>query len=323
MQMKSLEYYLHCIDNLRRAPVNGGAPHKPVLLLSIIDGYKKGEITDNHIYITPELLASFHMNWLHYVDTEHSMNFSLPFFHMNSEPFWKLEYKATEETFLTKSRSIKSFNALYRAAECAVIDPELAGYLQQGNTRNKINAHILEVYFPDKGRLPIPSEDYLNTMSRTILTSTSELYVKSYKEKFKKLNKERKEEDKFIRRAVFIKEVLKQYRNTCAITGMSIECDHNISVLDACHIVPRKTSFDDTITNGIALCPNMHRAFDRGLITVTPDYVVQVSKCFRDTGTSSHSFMQYHEKKISLPENPAYYPDPDNLRWHNEKVFKG
>jgi putative restriction endonuclease len=38
-------------------------------------------------------------------------------------------------------------------------------------------------------------------------------------------------------------------------------------MIDGCHIIPFSKNYNDTIINGIALCPNLHKAFDRALIT--------------------------------------------------------
>lgn len=61
--MKGIDYYIHSFNHLRRAPNNGGAPHKPVLLLSIIDAIEKGYIINERIYITVELITLFKSNW--------------------------------------------------------------------------------------------------------------------------------------------------------------------------------------------------------------------------------------------------------------------
>ena len=60
---KDLPYYIHCFTHLKRDMKNGGAPHKPILLLSVISLFEKGLYADSHIYILPELVASFKSNW--------------------------------------------------------------------------------------------------------------------------------------------------------------------------------------------------------------------------------------------------------------------
>lgn len=59
-----------------------------------------------------------------------------------------------------------------------------------------------------------------------------------------------------------------------------------VSMIDACHIVPWADPFNDTITNGIALYPNMHRAFDRGLISVAADHTLPVSLELRENDSA-------------------------------------
>jgi putative restriction endonuclease len=102
---------------------------------------------------------------------------------------------------------------------------------------------------------------------------------------------------------------------------MRIDATISISMIDACHIVPFSVSYDDTITNGIALCPNLHRAFDRGLIAVDENYRVVVSGAFREDETS-YSLGAFDGKEIKLPMKENYFPLKGNFEWHRENVFK-
>jgi putative restriction endonuclease len=102
---------------------------------------------------------------------------------------------------------------------------------------------------------------------------------------------------------------------------MKIDAIISVSMIDACHIVPFGESFDDTITNGIALCPNLHRAFDRGLIGIDNNYKVVVSKTFKEDETN-YSIKIFENKQIFLPKQKMYYPLTDNFIWHNENIFK-
>ena len=90
-------------------------------------------------------------------------------------------------------------------------------------------------------------------------------------------------------------------------------------MIDACHIVPFSESYDDTISNGIALCPNLHRAFDRGLISIDENYRVLVNPVFSESGISSHSIMQFKGQQIKLPDKQRYFPAQENLVFHRKK----
>ena len=72
-------------------------------------------------------------------------------------------------------------------------------------------------------------------------------------------------------------------------------------MVDACHIVPFSESYDDTLTNGIALCPNLHRAFDRGLISISDDYTVLINRNFVEDKNSVLNLSQFEDKQIILP----------------------
>lgn len=82
-----LSYYIHCFQKLKRDHKNGGAPHKPILLLSVIDLFEKKVYYNNQLFIVPELVSSFKTIWSQLVDSRHDPIFALPFYHMQSEPF--------------------------------------------------------------------------------------------------------------------------------------------------------------------------------------------------------------------------------------------
>jgi len=128
------------------------------------------------------------------------------------------------------------------------------------------------------------------------------------------------EEEVFIRGGVFKKLVPQIYNYSCCISGMRITATKEIQMIDACHIVPFSDSHDDTITNGIPLCPNLHRAFDRGLISINSDYRVTVSSAFEEQ-SNDYSIKQYEGRSILLPHQKDSYPSIENLSWHFQNRF--
>ena len=102
---------------------------------------------------------------------------------------------------------------------------------------------------------------------------------------------------------------------------MQITTAYNIQMVDACHIRPFAESHDDTIQNGIPLCPNLHRAFDRGLLTINSNYQVIASPHFSE-GDSSYALRQYEGITILLPQNNPDFPAIENLAWHQQYIFK-
>jgi putative restriction endonuclease len=159
--------------------------------------------------------------------------------------------------------------------------------------------------------------DALNLFENDILHESPE----AYKAKVKAILQapiEVQEEERFIRGNAFKRAIPRIYQSTCAITGLGIDGAINASMVDACHIVPFSSSQNDTIGNGIALCPNMHRAFDRGLISISDNYQVLVSDQFIERD-SSYGLRQFQGKQIWLPEISEYQPSVENLAWHRER----
>lgn len=130
------------------------------------------------------------------------------------------------------------------------------------------------------------------------------------------------EEEVFVRNGLFKRYVLNLYQETCAFTGIKLISSYGHSFVDACHIVPFSVSHDDKVANGIALCPNMHRAFNRGLISIDGDYHINVSKHIREDENHPYGLSRLKEKPLLLPKNKQYWPKSENLEWHREHVFK-
>lgn len=110
------------------------------------------------------------------------------------------------------------------------------------------------------------------------------------------------EEDVFVRSGLFKRYIPQLYNDTCAMTGMRMHSTFKYNFIDACHIVPFAASHDDKVTNGIALCPNLHRAFDRGVVGVDDDYRIIVSAHVHDDVLHPYSLIKLKGRPIILPQ---------------------
>jgi putative restriction endonuclease len=236
-------------------------------------------------------------------DSRFSENFSLPFFHLQSDTFWHLQTLPGREIVLNSSHSIKSFAHLKEVIEFAYFDQELYYLLANEHTRQILKQALLENYFPNTHLKP---NRLIGEIINQILHEPAAIY-KSKAEGFD-------EEEIFVRSGIFKKEIPKIYNYSCAISGMRIIADRDIQMIDACHIVPFSESHDDTITNGISLCPNLHRAFDRGLISLDTEYRVLV-KPFTEQ-ENFYSIKQFEGKQMLFPNNINYFPAQENLSSH-------
>jgi putative restriction endonuclease len=124
----------------------------------------------------------------------------------------------------------------------------------------------------------------------------------------------------------FRSEVLLYYRFTCALTGYSLNTT-NENMVEAAHIHPHAESGNDESGNGLALTPDAHWMFDRGLWTADSydgKFIVIVARGrFTDSSPYGHSLSDYHEKPLFFQKDVTLRPDPRNLAWHRKHRFLG
>jgi putative restriction endonuclease len=318
-----LSKYLYQLKRLRRANSKnmGAAPHKPVLLLAIIEEIENGELLSNRIAVTPELVLSFKNIWAKLVQSNYTANFALPFFHMKSEPFWRLVSVNNTEIPVTSSNSIKSLSALRSSLAFAEIDKGLMALLLDPISRTVIKTELLDFYFPDtKSYWSSIKSDYVLQLEKQVLEEDKQSYGHRLEELSQQMKVTDYEEEIYVRSGIFKREIPKIYNYTCAISGLRIEATINVQMVDACHIVPFSVSKDDTVGNGFSLTPTLHRAFDRGLITINDDYIIRVSPAIKEL-ESVFSIKQFEGKQLVLPANNKHHPLLENFEWHRKEKY--
>lgn len=322
MNQQYLERYFGYFRKLRRDRKFGGAPHKPILLLAIAELVRRGEIASEQVVISPELVLAFKAIWAKVVVTPHQPNFALPFFHMRSEPFWSLVAFPGVQVAVTSSGSVKSFRNLRETVQYAAMDEDLFLLMRDPVGNELLQQCLLETYFPDtKANLrPDVYEESQRELTDQILNEPPSEYRRRMEIIEQSASSETLDEEYFARGGVFKREIPRLYGFRCAVTGLHIETLNAVQMVDACHIVPFALSKDDTISNGICLTPTIHRAFDRGLLTITKDYEVRISKSLTEND-SPYGIRQFEGKTVLLPENQKYFPSRENLEWHGRERF--
>lgn len=120
----------------------------------------------------------------------------------------------------------------------------------------------------------------------------------------------------------FRRMILANYGFRCALTGIDIP-----QLLLASHIIPwsDKSHKKERLNpeNGICLSALYDKAFDKGLITFSPDdYTVYLSSALRENETKEYYDQHFGcivGKKIMMPAE--FMPNRDFLAYHREKVF--
>lgn len=123
-----------------------------------------------------------------------------------------------------------------------------------------------------------------------------------------------------VRDRVFRKIVIRAYDERCAITNLKFINGGGRAEVDAAHIQPVQHNGPDIVNNGIALSGTAHWMFDRGLISLSDDFDILISRQVNDID-SVRSFIR-KSGRAALPLRPSDYPHARFLRWHRENCFK-
>lgn len=321
-----LSYFIHAFSHLKMGTgkVKEKAPHKPVLLLSIIQAYELKLLTTNQLPITPELTNIFKSNWNLLVTTDHTLGFALPFFHLKNEQghWWQLVANPGCESWVEYGK-LTSFSSLSAAVAFAQIDPNLTELLRDDTSRLILRRTLLNTYFPGRGGVVIADVDTeLDDLKREMLEESPAGYRAKLNSSKTRLDPETYQIEVYARDTIFRREIVRLYDDSCCITGVRVSAPYAFSMVDACHIVPFYMTFNNHPSNGIALCPNLHRAFDKGAISIDDDYRVVISPTFVENEGSAYRLNALAGKPIELPKDVQFLPDSAALAWHRKHTFK-
>jgi putative restriction endonuclease len=127
--------------------------------------------------------------------------------------------------------------------------------------------------------------------------------------------------------AVLVRPRLGQGTFRVAVTGAyggacAVSQEHSLPVLEAAHIRPYGAEGTHDVVNGLLLRADIHRLFDAGYVTVTPDRRFVVSRRLAQEWENGKAYYAMDGREICLPGRPADRPDSELLRWHNDNVFE-
>jgi putative restriction endonuclease len=117
-----------------------------------------------------------------------------------------------------------------------------------------------------------------------------------------------REVEQAVRLTKFRTLVLEAYDGRCAVCGL------DLGIIHAAHIIPVDRGTDEP-SNGIALCPNHHAAFDRDILLIGEDYSVTVNpRATKVLNASELAEILEHTRTITIPSDPRLRPRTDYLR---------
>ncbi len=301
---KDQTYWLHKLANLKVDRASGDpAPHKPFLLLMIIEMVEHGEIEAHELPLSPNLAFRFSLfNSIISARQRPLLDIRLPFHHLKTSGIWQ-PLMADGSPSPHRNLTVK-----------VRLDGAFNNCLQDKTFREKAKRILIETapYFNADERAALYAMLHIMPKESNCVEDEGEVF---------KIPAERGRDARFR-----IEVVVVAYRHTCALTGYrmtTLDTKGMESIVDAAHIHPFSDSRNNDPRNGLALSKNAHWQFDRGLWSITEDYRVIVNhNKFSEKGIPGQCLADFIGRKIILPADPKYWPDQEYLSWHRTNRFE-
>lgn len=318
--MTNLAKYLEQFSRLRRAPgaaFSGlslnRAPHKPILLLSVLDLMARNELASSFIEITGDLVELnelFNGYWRRVAPLGKSSSIAFPFSRLHNEPFWKLVPLPGREITAAVLNHITNVSQLRRVALGARLDEELFLYLQRPDSRNELRQALLRSCFSEQAGAELSEQVAIN----------AEAYDYSL-ELVRQAHFPKTEEAPVVfkvaaRNQGFRRIVVQAYDHRCALCGVRIVTPEGHTAVEAAHIVPWRETRNDDIRNGLALCRLCHWNFDEGMMGLSEKYDVLISRQMTTKPNFPGGLVTLAGRGAILPADCDLWPGPEYLAGH-------
>lgn len=244
-------------------------------------------------------------------------------FHLYCQtPFGKMHKGNPEVIRLANLIGRTPSSVAMKLVNFASLDPAITstGRVGLGNA-SKGDRAIWNEFQEDWEGLALESKEVLDSLSKDVWASSDDSsnlvsdVISSYEGVTKSVVTEVRVKQSFFRKAV-----LSSYQNRCCISGV---CEPKLLI--ASHIIPWSEDKQNRLNprNGLCLSALHDRAFDQGLITITPDFRIQVSKKLklqRSNPMLNSAIVETQGRSIVLPEK--FLPSEEFLSWHNKHRFE-
>lgn len=118
-------------------------------------------------------------------------------------------------------------------------------------------------------------------------------------------------------------DVLRAYEYRCAMCGYDGRLDSVSVGLDAAHVRWWACDGPDTIDNGLALCALHHRALDRGIVGISSEHRIRVSRRFHGGARARALIIDLAGAPLRPPQAGLPSLAGEYLDWHSREVFSG
>ncbi len=275
---------------------SGKAPHKPLLLLCLLDMAESGEITSRSLVRTAGLVVRFKSYGAIVAERWPTrLDLSLPFYHLSTQKFWE---PLTAEMHRATSPET-----------CIVCDlnSEFYELLADASFRTKARIVLISQYFNEPEKIALFESlglktDYGAGPSAGMILQEA---VEAAKTKG--------------RCAKFKVRVVSEYHYTCALTGYRCTSISGSAIVDSAHIEKWSKTQNDDFTNGLALSKSAHWMFDEGLWSVDENFRILVNpRRFDENGPEFLKLSSFVGRHLQFDPRANLRPAMKFLRGHRQ-----
>jgi len=233
-------------------------------------------------------------------------------------PFGRLHSRNPEIINLANLIGRTSNSVAFKLVNFASLDPSLqARGIKGASNASNLDKEIWNEFYHHWDELPFESEKLLARFENTTVEKLNHIPENE-------LSKEGKMREQLVKvrvnQSFFRCSILAPYNNTCCITGLQ-----QPEFLIAGHIRPWGLDENNRLNpcNGMAMNALHDKAFETGLITITPEFKIKVSPILLKQKISPSMetyFTRYQDQDIILPSR--FLPDSEFLKYHNQERFK-
>jgi putative restriction endonuclease len=292
---------------------NDPAPHKPLLLLSILDQIEEGIVTSKLIRLTPDLAFRFLCYWEVVGARGRAIGRpDLPYFYLQGDGLLlHVAYPGLEAALGSiRPTSVEKLN---KVISHSLMPEEFFLQMQNSQSRNLARKILINGdWFRSDERIKLATMLGIKLsdvdLGGVVVTPaiTEEIAAKGRDIKFRL-------------------QIVPLYRYSCALCRLKLLLASGVALVEAAHIHQFSQSRNDDITNGMALCRNHHWAFDQGLWTLDLNYKVSIAQSeFLEISPNQKELASYQSTHLELSWLPPQYrPSRDSIDWHRNNIYLG
>jgi len=303
--MRSHDKYTRALQRFTSLRVDidkdkGRAPHKPLLLLAVLDAIEAGVLLDDWVALSPDLVVRFQNFWPIVCERRGNKgDIRLPFHALSNDGIWSV--------FDEDGRPSRSRDTSVRAQ----INPELFTAFTDSTFRDQLRRLLVLTYFPPPEQIAL--------FSALGMDAAADAETIAAVEEDPAVYKAARETG---RSARFKTDVITGYQFTCALTGYRLTTINQAGIVEAAHIHQHAKSRNNDPDNGLALSPTAHALFDMGLWSITDDLRVLVKPANAFTETSpagGFSLRALAGRPLFIASVSRLRPHPKHLLWHRRE----